>query len=696
MASATFWRPGDTAPGILIERDASDTIRRHAQRQDSNRLPVHKHRLEFLYLLDHYQSMVVVGETGSGKSTQLPQFLYEAGWCHDGRMVGVLQPRRVAAVSVAHRIAEERGERLGEVVGYSIRFDEVVNTSKTRIKFMTEGVLIREMMRDPLLQRYSVIILDEAHERTIFLDICLGLLLKVQKKRKDLKIVVSSATLDADAFQSYLNANPTNNKAKDTAAILAIEGRTYPVDVLYAEAPVANYFTAAIETGCDIHNTKPDGDILIFLTGQDEVDEAVKELKQRTESSRYRKPPLILPLYGALPAQQQMRVFEYARGGQRKIVVSTNIAEASVTIPGIVYVIDCGFVKLKGYNPQTGIESLVVTPVSKASANQRAGRAGRIRSGAVYRLYTESAYSNLDDTTIPEMQRQELSPVILQLKALGIDNLVRFPFMSPPSSRAMANALERLHALNALDGECHLIDPLGIQMAEFPLPPMQAKMLLCSAEFGCSREITIIVAMLQVQHVFVTPKSKKREAERKRLLFTCEEGDMFTLLNVYEAFARHKSSPGWCGSYFLSYKSLVRAQEICFQLQKTLRRFGVPIVSAATDSNAGAKGIIRCITAGLFPNAARYHMDGTYRSVRTDANMAIHPSSVVYTMKPPPYIVFNDVVLTSENFMRDITVVDPSYLAELAPHYYQYNAEMQSSETTQKRPKLSSVLLTRT
>ncbi|EGD76084.1 DEAD/DEAH box helicase [Salpingoeca rosetta] len=604
-------------------------------------------------------------------------------------MIAVLQPRRVAAVSVAQRVAEERGEQLGGVVGYSIRFDDVVNAERTRIKFMTEGVLIREMMRDPLLQRYSVIVLDEAHERTMFMDICIGLLQKVQKRRPNLKIIVSSATLDAETFKDYFNRNQTNDPSKDTAAILSIEGRTYPVEVQYAEAPVANYITATIDTICDIHATKGDGDILAFLTGQDEVDDVVQRLQDRIG-----RRASVLPLYGALPAQQQMRVFEYPRDGKRKIIVATNIAEASVTIPGVVYVVDCGFVKLKGYDPETGIESLVITPISKASANQRAGRAGRIRSGAVYRLYTEAAYEELDSCTIPEMQRQDVSPVVLQLKALGIDNVVRFPFLSAPSAKAMSSALERLFALEALDDACKLTDPLGLKMAEFPLPPMQAKMLLSSGEFRCSVEMTIIVAMLQVQHVFVSPRGKKREAARQRALFSCEEGDMLTLLNVYEAFMRHGCNPGWCGRYFLNYRSLMRAKEIVGQLRKSLRRFGVPIVR--NGDGVGVESILRCVAKGLFANAARYHMDGTYRSLRGGGRLTIHPSSVLYAEKPPPYLVYNDVVLTSDNFMRDVSIVEPEWLPELAPHFYEYRAEMLPSARAEKRPKLSSVLLQRT
>eukprot|EP00045_Choanoeca_perplexa_P014801 m.176469 g.176469 ORF g.176469 m.176469 type:complete len:700 (+) comp16799_c0_seq4:1310-3409(+) len=683
-----FWKPGESAPPAAkaYEAERVDTSgedrtgftynsnRAYSLSQQRARLPVFEAREKILYMLEKYQTLIVVGETGSGKSTQIPQYLHEAGWTSDGRVVACLQPRRVAAASVAQRVAEERRCTLGEEVGYAIRFEDTCSELKTKIKFMTEGVLIREMMRDPLLQRYSVVMLDEAHERTMFLDVVVGLLYKVQKKRPELKILVSSATLDAEAFRNYFNRNPTSDPKFDTAGILSVEGRCYPVEVMWAEAPVPDYLKATVATVVDIHATKGAGDVLVFLTGQDEVDSAVQMIADACQG-KPGKEPHVLPMYGALPAVEQLAVFAPAGDGRRKIIVATNIAEASVTIPGIVYVVDSCFVKMKGYNPKTGIESLVVTPVSQASANQRAGRAGRLRSGVVYRMITEADFATLKPTTVPEMQRVDICNVILQLKALGISNVLRFPYLSPPPAQTMVNALERLYALEAIDKDGHLTEPLGLQMAEFPLPPMLSRMLLASGEMGCSEEITAIVAMLQVQHVFIQPTGKRAEAAKRRLLFTAEEGDHLTLLNVYTGFEKAKYNIGWCHKNYLNSKSMLRARDVCRQLRKTLRRFKIEMISCQGDSDA----VLKCIVKGFFANAARKHMDGKYRSVRGNQVLEIHPSSVLHTEKQPTYLVYNDVLLTSANFMRDVSMVEPHWLSDLAPHYYDYNSEIASS-----------------
>ena len=320
-----------------------------------------------------------------GKSTQIPQYLYECGWTDERHIIGVVQPRRVAATSVANRVAEEMGSYVGQLVGYAIRFENLVDDDLTKIKFMTDGYLLREMMSDPLLLKYSVIMIDEAHERTLSTDIALGLLKKIIRKRPDLRLVISSATLNAQEFKDFFEMRKMLNKKADTATILSVEGRTYPVEVFFLQNPTPNYVKAAVETVLSIHKSEPDGDVLVFLTGQDEVENAVqmitdglRELKKSAESL------LVLPMYGGLPMSEQMRVFQRTPAGKRKVVVSTNIAEASITINGIVYVVDCGFVKLKAYNADSGLESLVIVPASQASSNQRSGRAGRVRSGNPY------------------------------------------------------------------------------------------------------------------------------------------------------------------------------------------------------------------------------------------------------------------------------------------------------------------------
>ncbi|XP_059934787.1 probable ATP-dependent RNA helicase DHX35 isoform X2 [Mesoplodon densirostris] len=677
-----FWRPGTEGPGVSISEDRQSLAENSATtvvynpyaalsiEQQRQKLPVFKLRNHILYLIENYQTVVIVGETGCGKSTQIPQYLAEAGWTAEGRVVGVTQPRRVAAVTVAGRVAEERGAVLGHEVGYCIRFDDCTNPLATRIKFLTDGMLVREMMVDPLLTKYSAIMLDEAHERTLYTDIAIGLLKKIQKKRGDLRLIVASATLDAEKFWDFFNQNDTSDPTRDTCVILTVEGRTFPVDIFYLQSPVPDYIKSTVETVMKIHQTEGDGDILAFLTGQEEVETVVSMLIEqaralgRTGMKRHLR---VLPMYAGLPSFEQMKVFERVSRTVRKVIVATNVAETSITISGIVYVIDCGFVKLRAYNPRTAIECLVVVPVSQASASQRAGRGGRSRSGKCYRLYTEEAFDQLPQSTVPEMQRSNLAPVILQLKALGIDNVLRFHFMSPPPAQSMVQALELLYALGGLDKDCHLTEPLGMRIAEFPLNPMFAKMLLESGNFGCSQEILSIAAMMQIQNVFVVPSNQKSQAIRMHRKFAVEEGDHLTMLNVYEAFIKHNKNPQWCQAYFLNYKGLVRAVTVREQLKKLLVKFQVPKKSSEGDPDP----VLRCIVSGFFANAARFHSTGAYRTIRDDHELHIHPASVLYAEKPPRWVIYNEVIQTSKYYMRDVTAIESAWLLELAPHFYQ-------------------------
>ena len=567
-------------------------------------------------------------------------------------------------------------------VGYAIRFDDQTTPGATKVKFMTDGLLVREMMMDPLLKKYSIIMLDEAHERTLYTDIVIGLIKKIQKKREDLRVIVASATLDAERFFQFFNKNETRDKNKDTAAIMTIEGRMFPVDVFYSLDPVPNYLKATVETVMKIHRLEKEGDVLCFLTGQDEVENVVSMLiDEAKQLPRDGLKMRVLPMYGALPAAEQMKVFQRTSRNCRKIVVATNIAEASITINGIVYVIDCGFVKLPAFNPKSGVESLVIVPVSQASAEQRAGRAGRVRSGKAFRLYTEDSFEKLPAQTVPEMQRSNMAAVVLQLKALGINNVLRFDFLSAPPAQNMVRGLEILYALGALDDNCQLTSPLGLNMAEFPLQPMYAKMLLSSEEYGCSEEAVTTAAMMQIQNVFVTPSNQKITANKMKRKFSVEEGDHITMLNVFTAFVNAKKNSHWCHEHFLNYKGLNRAVEIREQLIRLLTKFKVKLVSCEGD----VKAIQKCITSGFFANAARLHYSGAYHTVRDDHELYIHPTSVLFNATPPAWILYNEVVHTSKEFMRDVTVIDPSWLYELAPHYYEYGTER---ELAAKRAKL--------
>ncbi|XP_021519432.1 probable ATP-dependent RNA helicase DHX35 [Meriones unguiculatus] len=687
LGPVKFWKPGTEGPGVSISEERQSVTENSGTtiiynpyaalsiEQQRQKLPVFKLRNHILYLVENYQTVVIVGETGCGKSTQIPQYLAEAGWTAEGRVVGVTQPRRVAAVTVSGRVADERGAVLGHEVGYCIRFDDCTDPVATRIKFLTDGMLVREMMVDPLLTKYSVIMLDEAHERTLYTDIAIGLLKKIQKKRGDLRLIVASATLDAEKFRDFFNQNETNDPARDTCVTLTVEGRTFPVDIFYLQSPVPDYLKATVDTVVKIHQTEGDGDILAFLTGQEEVETVVSMLIEQARAlarTGMKKHLRVLPMYAGLPSFEQMKVFERVSHSVRKVIVATNVAETSITISGIVYVIDCGFMKLRAYNPRTAIECLVVVPVSQASANQRAGRGGRNRSGKCYRLYTEEAFDQLPQATVPEMQRSNLAPVILQLKALGIDNVLRFHFMSPPPAQSMVQALELLYALGGLDKDCRLTEPLGMRIAEFPLNPMFAKMLLESGNFGCSQEVLSIAAMMQIQNVFVFPSNQKSLATRVHRKFAVEEGDHLTMLNVYEAFIKHNKSSQWCQEHFLNYKGLVRAATVREQLKKLLVKFQVPKMSSEGDPDP----VLRCIVSGFFANAARFHSTGAYRTIRDDHELHIHPASVLYAEKPPRWVIYNEVIQTSKYYMRDVTAIESAWLLELAPHFYQQGTHL--------------------
>lgn len=504
-------------------------------------LPIFKLKNELVKAIIDNKVLVVIGETGSGKTTQMTQYLAEVGFASRGK-IGCTQPRRVAAMSVAKRVAEEFGCRLGEEVGYAIRFEDCTS-SDTIIKYMTDGMLLRECLLDEMLTQYSVILLDEAHERTIHTDVLFGLMKGVVQSRKDdFKLIVTSATLDADKFSHYFLDCP----------IFTIPGRTFPVEILYTKEPETDYLDAALITVMQIHLTEPEGDILVFLTGQEEIDTAASILYERMSKLGSDVPELIvLPVYSALPSEIQSRIFEPAPDRARKCVIATNIAEASLTIDGIYYVVDPGFAKQKVYNPKNGMDSLVVTPISQASAKQRAGRAGRTGPGKCFRLYTESAYKNeMLPTSVPEIQRTNLSMTVLTLKAMGINDLLNFDFMDPPPKSALITALEQLFNLGALDEE-GMLTRLGRKMAEFPLEPPMSKVLIASVDLGCSEEVLTILAMLSAQNIFYRPREKQAEADQKRAKFFQPEGDHLTLLAVYQAWKDNNFSSSWCYENFI-------------------------------------------------------------------------------------------------------------------------------------------------
>ncbi|CAK8569782.1 unnamed protein product [Lathyrus sativus] len=617
-------------------------------------LPIYKLKKELIQAVLDNQVLVVIGETGSGKTTQVTQYLAEAGYTTRGK-IGCTQPRRVAAMSVAKRVAEEFGCRLGEEVGYAIRFEDCTGPD-TVIKYMTDGMLLREILVDENLSQYSVIMLDEAHERTIHTDVLFGLLKQLVKRRPELRLIVTSATLDAEKFSGYFfNCN-----------IFTIPGRTFPVEILYTKQPESDYLDASLITVLQIHLTEPEGDILLFLTGQEEIDFACQSLYERMKGLGKNVPELIiLPVYSALPSEMQSRIFDPAPPGKRKVVVATNIAEASLTIDGIFYVIDPGFAKQNVYNPKQGLDSLVITPISQASAKQRAGRAGRTGPGKCYRLYTESAYRNeMSPTSVPEIQRINLGMTTLSMKAMGINDLLSFDFMDPPSPQALISAMEQLYSLGALDEE-GLLTKLGRKMAEFPLDPPLSKMLLASVDLGCSDEILTIIAMIQTGNIFYRPREKQAQADQKRARFFQPEGDHLTLLAVYESWKNKNFSGPWCFENFVQSRSLRRAQDVRKQLLTIMDKYKLDVVSAGKNFTK----IRKAITAGFFFHAARKDPQEGYRTLVENQPVYIHPSSALF-QRQPDWVIYHELVMTTKEYMREVTVIDPKWLVELAPRFF--------------------------
>lgn len=623
-------------------------------------LPVYEYRQIFLDAVKEHQVMVVVGETGSGKTTQLPQYLYEAGWCTDGKKVGCTQPRRVAAMSVAARVAEEVGVKLGNEVGYAIRFEDST-TEKTALKYMTDGMLLREFLTEPDLNGYSVLMIDEAHERTLHTDILFGLLKDIARGRPDLRLLISSATLDAQKFADFF----------DDAPILNIPGRTYDVEMNYSLQPEANYLSAAITTVFQIHLSQPmPGDILVFLTGQDEIEQAEQSLQETAKKLGSAAPELMIcPIYASLPTDLQQKIFDVTPPKVRKVVLATNIAETSLTIDNIVYVIDPGYVKENRYTPATNMESLVAVPISRASANQRAGRAGRTGPGKAFRLYTKWAYYNdLPESTTPEIQRTNLCGVMLMLKSLGINDLVNFDFLDPPSPDMIIRSLEQLYALGALNDKGELTK-IGRQMAEFPTDPMLAKAVLAADKLGCVEEVLSIIAMLgEASALFYRPKDKKLQADAARNRFTNKEGgDHLTYLNIWNQWVDSDFSFVWAKENFIQQRSLTRARDVRDQLAKLCDRVEVTLSSCGSTN---IEPIQKAITAGFFPNAARLNKDGSsYRTVKNNLTVHLHPSGVLLESRPK-WVIYYELVLTSKEFMRSVMPLKPEWLTESAPHYY--------------------------
>ncbi|XP_064022476.1 ATP-dependent RNA helicase DHX33 isoform X2 [Pogoniulus pusillus] len=602
------------------------------------------------------------GETGSGKTTQVPQYLYEAGIGRQG-IIAVTQPRRVAAIALATRVSSERTTELGRLVGYTVRFEDL-SCQETRIKFLTDGMLLREAIGDPTLRSYSVVILDEAHERTIHTDVLFGVVKAAQKRRKELgkvplKVIIMSATMDVDQFSQYFSGAP----------VLYLEGRQHPIQIFNTKHPQSDYLQAALVSVFQIHQEAPSSqDILVFLTGQEEIEAMTKTCRDIAKHLPEGCPRMmVMPLYASLPYSQQLRVFQAAPKGCRKVILSTNIAETSITIPGIKYVVDTGMVKAKKYSPDTGLEVLAVQRVSKAQAWQRTGRAGREASGVCYRLYTQEEFDTFDRMTVPEIQRCNLASVMLHLLALRVPNVLAFDFMSRPSPEAIQAAIEQLELLGAVERKENqlVLTPLGRKMAAFPLEPKFSKTILLSPKFHCTEEILSIVALLSVDSVLYSPPARRDEVQAVRRKFICSEGDHLTLLSIYRAFKNVSGNKDWCRENFVNSRNMMLVSDVRAQLRDICLKLSLPMESSRSDST----NVRRCLAHSLFMNAAELQPDGTYSTLDSHQLVAIHPSSVLFQCKPA-CVVYNGLLHTSKCYMRDLCVVDAEWLHEAAPEYF--------------------------
>ncbi|KIK95522.1 hypothetical protein PAXRUDRAFT_376208 [Paxillus rubicundulus Ve08.2h10] len=652
------------------------TPRYHEMLEARRKLPVYDQMDEFYKIFNKNQIIIIAGETGAGKTTQIPQLVAYADLPHvNGKLVACTQPRRVAAMSLAKRVADEMDVQLGRHVGYSIRFEDMTEPGTTFLKYMTDGILLREATSDPTLDRYSTIILDEAHERTLATDILMGLLKLLAKKRSDLKIIIMSATLDARKFRNYFGI-----KKGSSVPLFKVSGRAHPVEVFYTQEPEPDYVEAAIRTVLMVHRAEDPGDVLLFLTGEEEIEEVCKKIKLEVDDLVNQDPdsvgPIVcVPLYASLGPQQQQRIFDPPPKPQRpngppgrKVVVSTNIAETSLTIDGIVYVIDPGFWRVSVYNPRLRIESLLVCPISKASAQQRAGRAGRTRPGKCFRLYTEKDFmSELEEQTHPEILRSNLATTVLGMVKAGVRDLVKFDYVDSPAPETLMRALELLNNLAALDDDGNLT-PLGSVMAEFPLDPQLSKMLIASPEFRCSNEILTITAMLSVSNVWLLPSNQRREADAAKALVTVPDGDHLTLLNVYNSYIRNKHDEKWARNNFLSARALAEAENVREQLQRIMERYELELTSIA-DEKMMYNAIRKALCCGFFMQVAhRVGDQGNYLTVKDNQVVSLHPSCGLHPQ--PEWVIFNEFVLTTRPFIRTVTGVQPKWLLELAHVYF--------------------------
>jgi len=641
-------------------------------------LPISARREEIVAAIRAHSVVVIAGETGSGKTTQIPKMCLEAGLGIEGK-IGCTQPRRVAALSISRRIAEELGVDWGREVGCKIRFDDR-SSAETYIKLMTDGILLAETQGDPTLAEYNAIIIDEAHERSLNIDFLLGCLKKLLTQRRELKLIITSATIDTEMFSRHFGGAP----------IVEVSGRTYPVEVAYRplksdteERGDVGYVDGAVETVETILLETGEGDILVFMPAEKDIRETVDRL-----AGRFRGEVEAIPLFGRLSAGEQQRVF--AASARRKIVVSTNLAETSLTIPGIRYVVDTGLARISRYTARTRTRRLPIEPVSQSSANQRKGRAGRVEAGVCIRLYAEEDFLERPAFTQPEIQRANLAEVILRMKAFRLGEIESFPFIQPPTPAAIAGGYALLQELGALDDQ-RTLTSLGADLARLPIDPTLGRMLLQSQAEHATRELLIIASGLSIQDPRERPLDRKAEAEAAHKRFNDVRSDFVTLLNIWnavhdewESLRTQSQRRRFCREHFLSYLRMREWQDLHAQLHDALEELGTVRLN---ESSAAYDAIHRSILAGLVGHVALRQERNAYKAVSQRA-VLVFPGSVLHARgeparpraggrdRPsvrsksaqPEWLVAGEIVETSQLFARTLAGIDPAWILQVAPH----------------------------
>ncbi|HKL85054.1 MAG TPA: ATP-dependent RNA helicase [Treponemataceae bacterium] len=618
-------------------------------------LPVYQQKQRILDMLEHNQVIVVESPTGSGKTTQLPIILHEAGFTSSG-IIGVTQPRRIAALSVCEFISKQLGTPMPGLAGYKMRFEDKTDLS-TRIKIMTDGILLQEMKLDPWLSKYSMIMVDEAHERSLNIDFILGLLKRVLSERHDFKVIVSSATINTELFSEYF----------DNCPVVKIDAITYPVTVIYdsPSLPASGGSLAAEEALLDkiaditgrIMNDGRSGDILVFLPGE----RAIKNCITRLFAESWYRKLFIVPLYGRLSKEEQERVFVSPPFGKKKMVIATNIAETSITINGITSVMDSGLAKLNYYNPHTFTSSLVEVPVSKASCNQRRGRAGRTQEGTCYRLFERKDFEARPQYTTEEIYRTDLSEVVLRMAELGITEFENFDFISSPGREGIKGAIETLSLLKALSPD-NTLSKIGEMMCSFPLPPRQSRMIVEAIQKYPSvvEEVLIAAAFLSAKNPFMLPPGKEMEARKAHHGFRHASGDFASFLTLFHLHRTAKNRIKFCESSYLDERVMSEIANIKDQLELIVSDMGIPILSGGSIDD-----YLCCVATGMIQFVCVRDGRDSFRSLTAD-RIQIHPGSCMYR-ESPQFIVSGEIVRTSRMYAMSVSPLTRSHLTRIDP-----------------------------